>query len=365
MGLAARAGRGQWRLAEALEPMLKDMGRRGDIIATLDHAARTQRLAVLPASFAIFAPGDREAPPVVGRVADRGFAEHDAGRSYLIVDGIDGRAHYVDLGTDIEVLGTVARDAIVRVTPVAEGLREVDRTIVAVAEAHGGFYSAELHALHDPSASERFIAAHVRRLEAMRRLARTAERDPDGLWPIAADHIEKVRAYEKTRAAERPVSVEVLADRPLEELARHDGITALDEDADLHDVARLGGGFGRRVDAALAARRQWMSEQGLTDLPAATEILRRRELARVAASVARELGLEPVGVGPEGRVSGTYRQSVRVGAMRMAVIADRGGFALVPWRPALERHLGRDVTGIVRGRDVDWSFGRQRRGPER
>lgn len=41
------------------------------------------------------------------------------------------------------------------------------------------------------------------------------------------------------------------------------------------------------------------------------------------------------------------------------------GFRLVPWRPELERHMGRQVGGVaLPGGGVDWSFGRQR-GPSR
>ena len=36
------------------------------------------------------------------------------------------------------------------------------------------------------------------------------------------------------------------------------------------------------------------------------------------------------------------------------------GFSLVPWRPALEQHIGRHISGIAMpGGDVDWSFGRK------
>ena len=38
----------------------------------------------------------------------------------------------------------------------------------------------------------------------------------------------------------------------------------------------------------------------------------------------------------------------------------RVGFSLVPWKPALERHLGRRVSGLARAETVDWSFGRKR-----
>jgi hypothetical protein len=49
----------------------------------------------------------------------------------------------------------------------------------------------------------------------------------------------------------------------------------------------------------------------------------------------------------------------------MAVIEGRSGFALVPWRPVLERQIGRTVSGVTRGGEVSWTFGRRRGGPER
>jgi hypothetical protein len=42
------------------------------------------------------------------------------------------------------------------------------------------------------------------------------------------------------------------------------------------------------------------------------------------------------------------------------MIDDGLGFQLVPWRPALEQHLGRQVSGIAAsGGGVTWSFGRK------
>jgi hypothetical protein len=43
------------------------------------------------------------------------------------------------------------------------------------------------------------------------------------------------------------------------------------------------------------------------------------------------------------------------------MIDDGLGFQLVPWRPALEKELGREVRGVIApGGGVDWSFGRKR-----
>jgi hypothetical protein len=365
MGLAEPAGRMRWRLDERLEPTLRAMGKRGDIIATLDHVVRREALEVGIAGLAVYDPADERSPPAVGRVVERGLAEYDDDRTYIVVDGIDGRAHYVDVGTRDGPEQNPVIGATVRIAPAPIAVRDADRLVAAVAEANGGYYSAELHALHDPGASERFIAAHIRRLEAQRRLGRVANRDHNGLWRIAPDHLERALIYERERAGVAPVEIAVLADRPIAQLAAHDGITALDEHPDLSDAARLGGGYGRAVSAALARRRQWLAEQGLAGRPDAVEVLRRRELVRIAVGLTEAFG-RPCNEPAEGdRVHGTYRQSVQAGALRMAVIDDGRSFALVPWRPLLERRFGCEVSGVIRGRDVNWSFGRQRGGPER
>ena len=48
----------------------------------------------------------------------------------------------------------------------------------------------------------------------------------------------------------------------------------------------------------------------------------------------------------------------------MALIENSREFTLVPWRPVLERRIGQEVSGVMRGRDVSWTFGRERSGPE-
>src|SRR3546814_12198514 len=72
-------------------------------------------------------------------------------------------------------------------------VRKVDRTITEVAAAHGGRYSIDNHLSHDPTATERFAEAHVRRLEAIRRKTGAVEREPDGSWVIALDRSEERR----------------------------------------------------------------------------------------------------------------------------------------------------------------------------
>lgn len=362
LGLAVEERKGRWRLSDELEPILRAMGKRGDIIATLDREVRARELTAAPADYAIYDPAAGNVQPIVGRIAARGLSDEQTGREYLIVDGVDGCAHYVEVG----VVGVEhAREgAIVRINPMAVTVRDVDRTVAEVAAANAGRYSEDIHFLHDPTASERFVQTHVRRLEAIRRSSGAVERQPDGSWKIAADHLERALEYERQRVAREPVRIEPLAAMALEQMPAHDGITWLDEDASASHAHGAPGSFGSKVAHALRRRQQWLVEQGLADRPGRLDVLRRRELQRVAGQLSRELGA-PFAKAESGLpIEGTYRRSVQVGMMRMAIIEKSREFTLVPWRPVLEPQIGKEVSGIMRGRDVSWTFGRQRSGPE-
>lgn len=199
LGLTAPDGPGRWRLAPDLADTLRRMGERGDIIRTMQRAYAARANAPGLTDQVIYEPAAAGARPLVGRVLERGLADEFQDRHYLLVEATDGRTHYVALGRgeDIEPL---ASGAIVRIEPVVAGVREADRTVAAVAAANGDRYSVDLHLKHDPTATEAFAQAHVRRLEAMRRLTGGAERAPDGSWTIAPNHIDCATEYEAARA---------------------------------------------------------------------------------------------------------------------------------------------------------------------
>jgi hypothetical protein len=290
------------------------------------------------------------------------LSDEQVGREYLIVDGIDGRAHYVEIGLSG---GEQAREgAIVGIVPTAIAARDVDRTVAEIAAGNRGRYSEDIHFLHDPTATERFVQTHVRRLEALRRSTGAVEREHEGTWKIAPDHVERALDYERRRAAREPVRIEPLSAKALEQMPAHDGITWLDEDPSVSDAHGAASTFGSKVADAMRRRQQWLVEQRLADKPDRLDILRRRELQRVAGQLSRELGAPFVEAEPGLPIEGTYRRSVQVGMMRMAVIENSREFTLVPWRPVLKRQIGKEVSGIIRGREVSWTFGRQRSGPE-
>jgi hypothetical protein len=92
-------------------------------------------------------------------------------------------------------------------------------------------------------------------------------------------------------------------------------------------------------------------------------LLRQRELARVGAQLSGELDLHYVEARSGARIEGVYRRRIDLASGRFAVIEKSLEFSLVPWRPVLERNLGKPVSGIVRGDAISWTLGRKRSGP--
>lgn len=371
MGLAQQLEGQRWRLAEGLEDTLRRMGERGDIIRTMQRELTARKLERAAADQQIFDPKAPDARPIVGRVMLRGLADELDDRHYLIVDGVDGRTHYAAIGKG-EATATLPAGAIVRITPRAGGVRSVDQTIVEVAAAHDGRYSLETHLRHDPGASETFAQTHVRRLEAMRRAMRSLEREEDGSWIIAPDHLEKVAAFEARALSDRPVSVDLLAAGPLGRLAGEDAPTWLDRELTSRQPVPLReAGFGQEVRGALDMRRQWLVEQDLAReeggqlrlRPDMLSVLQRRELLRVAGVLSDELDLPFTEIAPGQRIEGRLVRAVDLAGGRQAVIERSHDFTLVPWRPVLEKQIGQNVSGIMREGSINWTFGRERGGP--
>jgi hypothetical protein len=91
------------------------------------------------------------------------------------------------------------------------------------------------------------------------------------------------------------------------------------------------------------------------------DTLRRRELDSAAEKIAAETRLAYRQPADGEHVQGIYRQRITLSSGRFAMIDDGLGFQLVPWRPALEQQLGRQISGVMLpGGGVDWSFGRKR-----
>ena len=83
-----------------------------------------------------------------------------------------------------------------------------------------------------------------------------------------------------------------------------------------------------------------------------------------AGELSSELGLPFAEAHTGDRVEGRLGRRLDLTSGRFALIEKSKEFTLVPWRPALEKQIGKEVGGIMRDDGVNWRFGRGRAGPE-
>ena len=361
MGLASEQQPGVWAVHADAEPVLRAMGERGDIIRTMQRAmGGAQR------DLAVFQPGE-ESRSVIGRVAGKGLADELYDKGYLVVDGIDGKAHYVTLPAKTE-LAQYPIGAVVE----ARGSTKVlsaDKNIAVLAV--DGLYRTDHHlaVAKAQATSERdlreVVDAHVRRLEAMRR-AGIVERVAEGVWRVPADLPEQGRQYDAQRLG--GVAVELRSHLPIERQARVIGATWLDQQL-IGGSKGIGDlGFGSDVREALWQRSDFLIEHGLAEKRGQRVILARnllatlrgREIDVAAKIIATETGLAHRPIADGERVSGIYRRNVQLASGRFAMLDDGMGFSLVPWKPVIEQRLGKTMTAVIRGSNVSWVFERQR-----
>ena len=110
LGLAEQVGPAQWTLKPGVEPALRDLGIRGDIIKTMHRAMSAADREPDVASFALH--GDQAAEPVLGRLVERGLHDELKGTAYAIIEGVDGRTHHL-VFSDLEMTGDAKPGAIV------------------------------------------------------------------------------------------------------------------------------------------------------------------------------------------------------------------------------------------------------------
>ncbi len=361
MGLAERSSNEAWTIAPQAESTLRAMGERGDIIRTMQRAfTQKQREFSIVESQKLVAP-------IVGRIAAKGLADELYDRPYVVIDGIDGRGHYVVLTakaetTELPIGGIVT----VRTT---DRVRAADQTISDVAV--NGIYRTERHRSvariesrddHNPDA---FVAAHERRLEALRR-AGIVERVEPGVWRVPSDLPIKGREYDARQTG--GVDVELTSHLPIEKQIRAIGATWLDQQLVKDPIGVSESGFGSETRSALRQRLAFLVDEGFADRRTTKIVLRgnlltslrERELDGVSKSIEAKSGLTYRRTSNGQRVSGIYRRSLVLNSGRFAMIDDGNGFSLVPWRPVIEKHLGREVRGIVNGSNISWDLSKAR-----
>lgn len=369
MGLASQHAPGVWVLDAGIEPTLRELGMRGDIIKTMHQALADHATERDPAGFIVH--GNAPDAAIVGRVVGKHLTDELSDDMTLILDGIDGRVHHV-AGVSGADADEVAMGSIVEVAPAQSGIRPADRAIADIAMADGIYRpSAHLRELTaDPAIPEQnregLVEASVRRLEALRRAGLVERIDADH-WQIPADFDERVLRFEAQRL--RQVNLRILSVADLEAQIVAPGSTWLDRTLLSPPSSASAAGFGAEVDQALQRRTDHHLATGDATRSADGRILYRRNLlmtlerrdldhagAELAAS--RNLPFKPAASGET--VTGTFSRTVQLSSGKYALIENSREFTLVPWRPVIDTQLGREVTGLMRGNSISWQLGRSR-----
>jgi len=374
-GLATELEPGRWSLSDRAEQALKDLDHRNEAINSIHRALTRNGLAEERGVGQFALHGEGLGEKIVGRVLAKGLAGDEMGeRVYLVVDGIDGRVHHLEFkeASGIEDLG---RDMIVGAAPVVSGPRPADRNIASNVEERTDIYRPNRHLERIRDSFERqgkdpeaFVRSHIRRLEALRRAGLVERIDADH-WKIPKDIVERGQAHDLSQGGDG-LRIRTLSAIGLDRQIASDGATWLDRQMTANDRSELrDSGFGREVGKAMPRRAQRLVEMGLAtakdgkirvpvDFVAKLE---RLEVERVGHQMARERGLTYMPANAGEYVSGRLAGVASLVSGRFAMIDDGLGFQLVPWLPMLERHIGRQITGLARDDgSIEWTLGRNR-----
>jgi type IV secretory pathway VirD2 relaxase len=369
-GLAREIEPGVWHLSDQLEPTLRELGERGDIIKAINRSLAARGEA--RGAESILLHGETTSVPVTGRVIGKELTDELGDRVGLIVDGIDGRVHHLALGgaavADEARIGAIVESGCVPSPP-----RPADRNIAELAGGTGEYRPSQHRAVaiaggvRVPNGDyDAYVESHVRRLEALRR-AGIVERVDADRWRIPDGFEARAQAYDAGQG--RRASLRVVSAYDLDRQVTSDGATWLDRQllsrqqgtfADAGFGAEVRGALERRKDELIRQGDAWRTpEGGLRVRRDLLPALERQEVERVGQKLAKERGLSFKAIEDGQTIRGKLIGSTQLVSGRFAMIDDGLGFSLVPWRPVIEREIGREVVGVLRGNDVSWQLGRK------
>jgi len=93
MALATNIGPSQWHISLEAESTLRDLSIRGDIIKTMHRAFMENGIESDDDRNLVI--GSQPQKPIIGRLMDKGLHDELTGEAYAIIDGVDGKAHYI------------------------------------------------------------------------------------------------------------------------------------------------------------------------------------------------------------------------------------------------------------------------------
>jgi type IV secretory pathway VirD2 relaxase len=305
MQLATEISKRQWQLSPNLEATLRHLGERGDIIKTMHRALKAQQLERNPQSWQI--DGTNSQKIITGKIIERGLSDEHRDRHYLIVDGIDGRVHYVDAG-----MGTLAKDyrrgALVEIAP-AENQKQTEL---------------------NPEMTRR---KNVQRVILLSRWSLDDQTTADGVTWLDRQLIQSKPDMEMAQTGFGSEVRQALKARQRWLLAQG-----------LAEENHEGGTVTVRAN------------------PRLLETLKNRDLNRAATALAKDTGMDVEIARKDDAISGTLLKKLDLVSGRFAVIdqsQSRGlGLTIAPWSPALETARNRQISGVMIGAQMRWSLGK-------
>jgi type IV secretory pathway VirD2 relaxase len=97
LGLAEERQQGVWALDSRMESKLRQLGERADKFKMMQRALREAGIDRAAASMALFERGPRKAP-LIGKVVGVGLVDEISDSTWVVIDAVDGRVHYAELG---------------------------------------------------------------------------------------------------------------------------------------------------------------------------------------------------------------------------------------------------------------------------
>jgi type IV secretory pathway VirD2 relaxase len=385
LGLADKQSGTVWSLDPSWRAHLQDLGMRGDIMKQMHRALRGDpgRYRVLDEQAPV-APESTNAPPLRGRVVEKGLADEQRGTFYAIVETPSGEGVYMPL--DRRSAETVRAGDFVAVTRERLSWRRAEDTeiqrILQLSQAKNA-PSREAPPTHERIVQHLFkvdrpqplphsnvvsegIDARALEDRLRRRLAQLekvglASQAADGKWNITPDFIEQLDARDASMPRYRlRIDPSTLG---LKEQVVHQGPVWLDA------VQRDGlapYGLGAELQSALAQRNAILRANGIDAASPEKDIaLRELERRALAVRIASESGQQFLDRAPD-RFRGVVQVHERTTSRNAAYveISDGHRFILLSNARELESLRGQTVAisydreGRLRVRPRDLDRGR-------
>lgn len=193
--------------------------------------------------------------------------------------------------------------------------------------------------------------------------AKLVTRNQDGAWRIPEDYLERASNYEADKAVRMPAAVARDSTQTLSQMQRARGVTWLDTQLFENGLDSSG---KTNIHQALANRKAALQKMGfklLEDgrLPIkALDELREMDLRDAAGKLSETINKPYAALGDSRSVEGVFRDTIDRPSGKFAVIESSKEFTLVPWRPVMERRLGRSISGRVSAGGISWDVSKQR-----